>query len=68
MGTYVTWLPSRLPVGTHATLVNVAIQRIDIERTFNFAINVLSVCKNSLAVLCDVLCWSSFLLTAEKSL
>ena len=49
-------------------LFSVAIQWIDIERTFNFAINVLSVCKNSPAELWDVLCWSSFFLTAEKSL
>jgi hypothetical protein len=40
----------------------------DIERTFSFAIKVLSVSKNSPAVQCDVLCWSSFLVTAAKSL
>ena len=37
------------------------------ECTFNFAIKVLSVSKNSPAVRCDVACWSSFCFTAEKS-
>jgi hypothetical protein len=39
----------------------------EMERTFNFAIKVLSVSKNSPAVRSDVFCWSSFCLTAEKS-
>jgi hypothetical protein len=39
----------------------------EMERTFNFAIKVLRVSKNSPAVRSDVFCWSSFCLTAENS-
>ena len=66
MGTYGKCLSSHLPISEHAVLLSVAMQQVDIEQTFNFAIKVLSVSKNSPAVRCDVACWSSICLTAEK--